>query len=96
MKSEFVRCTLLAIFGLALLASPALAQQSDDEAGRLVVGAPGAGRVQVEGTGSLTTLFARNNSFSTSSRAPRPRSGTIHVVLVVSTFRNCWTTGSMC
>ena len=63
MKNGFFRCTLVAMFGLALLASPTLAQQSDDEAGRLVVGAPGASRVEVEGTGSLTTLFASNNSF---------------------------------
>lgn len=54
---------LIAIVGLALLAGPVSAQ-SDDEAGRLVVGAPGPGTVHVEGTlGSLTTLFAADNSF---------------------------------
>ena len=55
---------LAAIIGLALLAGP-VAAQSDDEAGRLVVGAPGPSTVHVDGIpGSLTTLFATDNSFA--------------------------------
>jgi len=62
MKTKQSR-VLVTIIGLALLAGP-VAAQSDDEAGRLVVGAPGPSTVHVDGTpGSLTTLFARDNQF---------------------------------
>jgi len=62
MKNLHAR-VLVVLVGLALIAGP-VAAQSDDETGRPVFGAPGPGTVHVEGTpGSLTTLFARNNSF---------------------------------
>lgn len=54
---------LLAIAVFALLAGPVWAQ-SDDVEGHLVVGAPGPSTVQVDQTGSLTTLFASNNSYA--------------------------------
>lgn len=53
----------IAIVGLALMAG-LVSAETDDEAGRLVVGAPGPSSVLVEGTpGSLTTLFMSNNGF---------------------------------
>lgn len=54
---------VLVIAILAMATTPVWAE-SDDQAGRLVVGAPGASTVEVGGTGSLTTLFASDNGFA--------------------------------
>lgn len=63
MRDSKSKKVLLVISVLALLAGP-VGAESDDVAGRLVVGAPGPSTVQVEGVpGSLTTLFASNNNF---------------------------------